>query len=473
MPRKKVETTAAVTAEELQDSPDVATLETNLPATDEPLLLEEAVESSGEPAAEPQGVPEEKPSGAPAPVEAEPAAEQQEPAEELSEESSAEPEATTPAQPPDEEPDTASQPTEEAAAEEPEPTMHEPQPAQEAEPAAEPAKPAKAPAKKTARRREPKKAKTPEAAPSAAAAPAPRGVLTVEANASVETQEDKDDIAWHDLQNAARTRRVLTGVLGGIERMESGGVIAVVYYKDTRVVIPVGEMMLTLSDPAGSSYGAATERQSKLLNNMMSCEIDFVVKGLDSKARSVVASRKEAMLRKRRTFYLQLDASGQPQVRPGRVVQARVVAVASKVVRVEIFGVETSILARDLSWEWVGDAHERFRVGDKILVKVNEVQGDSLENLRVKADAKSLTANTVLENLARCKVQGKYAGTVTDVRKGVVYVRLAIGVNAVAHSCYDTRMPAKGDCVSFAATRVDAEHGVAVGIITRIIRQMI
>ena len=44
----------------------------------------------------------------------------------------------------------------------------------------------------------------------------------------------------------------------------------------------------------------------------------------------------------------------------GRIVQARVIAVAEKVVRVEVFGVETSILARDLAWDWIGDAHERF-----------------------------------------------------------------------------------------------------------------
>ena len=51
------------------------------------------------------------------------------------------------------------------------------------------------------------------------------------------------------------------------------------------------------------------------------------------------------------------------------------------------------------------------------------------------------------------------------------YVRLSNGVNAVAHSCYDYRMPGKKDDVSFAVTRLDMERGVAVGIITRIIRQ--
>ena len=40
--------------------------------------------------------------------------------------------------------------------------------------------------------------------------------------------------------------KVLTGSLGGIEKMEGGGTIAVIYYKEMRVVIPLAEMMINL-----------------------------------------------------------------------------------------------------------------------------------------------------------------------------------------------------------------------------------
>lgn len=87
------------------------------------------------------------------------------------------------------------------------------------------------------------------------------------------------------------------------------------------------------------------------------------------------------------------------------------------------------------------------------------------------ADVKSVTENTSRETLKRCRVQSKYAGRVTDVHKGIVYVRLSNGVNAVAHSCYDRRTPGKKDDVSFVVTKLDEERSIAVGIITRIIRQ--
>ena len=297
-------------------------------------------------------------------------------------------------------------------------------------------------------------------------------VLTIRSREEVETQEDREDIIWHEIHNAYRTRRILTGRLGGIEQLDNRKTVAIVDYKGFRILIPIKEMMINLGrSPSGQDYADLMLRQNKILGNMLGADIDFVVRGIDSKTRSVVASRREAMMRKRQIFYFDLDAEGTYRVYEGRIVQARVIAVAEKVIRVEVFGVECSILARDLAWDWIGDAHERFSVGDEVLVRILSVRRESLEDLSIRADIKSTAENTDRDNLQKCRIQGKYAGTVTDVHKGVVYVRLANGVNAVAHSCYDYRMPGKKDDVSFAVTRLDMDRGVAVGIITRIIRQ--
>lgn len=297
-------------------------------------------------------------------------------------------------------------------------------------------------------------------------------ILTIRSREEVETQEDREDIIWHEIHNAYRTRRILTGQLGGMEQLDNRKTVAVVDYKGFRIIIPLKEMMINLGrSPSGQEYTELMLRQNKILGNMLGADIDFVVRGIDSKTRSVVASRREAMMRKRQIFYFDLDADGMYRVYEGRIVQARVIAVAEKVIRVEVFGVECSILARDLAWDWIGDAHERFAVGDEVLVRILSVRRESLEDLSIKADIKSTTENTDRDNLQKCRIQGKYAGKVTDVHKGVVYVRLSNGVNAVAHSCYDYRMPGKKDDVSFAVTRLDTERGVAVGIITRIIRQ--
>ena len=279
-------------------------------------------------------------------------------------------------------------------------------------------------------------------------------VLTLDSDAVLETAQSKADLIWHEIQNAYRTKKILTGMLGGIEKTENGSLIAIVYYKDFRTVIPITEMMINLVQDESHDYGDISLRQNKVLNNMLGCEIDFIVKGLDAQSRSVVASRKEAMLKKRQIFYLDRDASGNAKIYEDRIVQARVVAVAEKVVRTEIFGVETSILARDLSFDWLGDARERFHVGEHILVRILSVAAESLDKITVKADVKSVEGNTSKENMKKCKIQGKYAGTVEDIHKGTVFVRLSIGVNAIAHSCYDSRTVGKKDEVSFVVTHI-------------------
>ena len=319
-----------------------------------------------------------------------------------------------------------------------------------------------------------------EAAPAPASTPrrtaAPRrsepSILTIRSREDVETQEDREDIIWHEIRNAYRTRRILTGKLGGIEQTDSKKTIAIVDYKGFRIIIPLKEMMIQLPRTSTEQeYSELMLRQNKILNNMLGADIDFIVRGIDSKTFSVVASRREAMLRKRQLFYLDTDSSGTYRIYEGRIVQSRVIAVAEKVIRVEIFGVETSIMARDLAWDWIGDAHERFSVGDEVLVRVQKVRRESLEDISIRVDVKSISQNTSQDNLQKCRVQSKYMGKVTDVHKGVVYIRLSNGVNAIAHSCYDYRTPGKKDDVSFAVTRLDMERGVAVGIITRIIRQ--
>ena len=304
---------------------------------------------------------------------------------------------------------------------------------------------------------------------SSPAPPAP--ILTVEAGGVVETEESMAEFVWHEIHNAYRTRRILTGFLGGLEQTDAGKTLAIVEYKGFRVVIPLKEMVIGIPNHlSGKAYSDMILSYNKLLSNMMGCEIDFVIKGIDAKSRSIVASRKEAMLRKRKDFYFEPDANGSCRVYPGRVIQVRVILVAEKAIRIEAFGVECTIIARNLSWDWIGDARDRFNVGDHILVRVTEVNGESVEDLTIATDVKSVSGNKQ-NNLSLVRVQSKYAGKVTDVHKGTVYIRLTNGVNAIAHSCYDRRTPGKKDDVSFAVTGIDEARGVALGIITRIIRQ--
>lgn len=74
----------------------------------------------------------------------------------------------------------------------------------------------------------------------------PAGILTVDAGGAAAEAKNQDELVWHELMNAQRTRKILSGPLSGIERLEGGWVVAVIYYKGCRVLIPMEEMMINL-----------------------------------------------------------------------------------------------------------------------------------------------------------------------------------------------------------------------------------
>ncbi len=275
---------------------------------------------------------------------------------------------------------------------------------------------------------------------------------------------------WHELTNAQRTRKILCGNLSGIERLDGGWVVAVIYYKDYRILIPMEEMMINLEGD-GRENADRLNRQTRLANNMLGAELDFVIRDLDPESGSIAASRKEAMLRKRTQFYLERADDEMPMITPGRIVEARVIAVAQKAVRLEVFGVECSLKARDMSWEWMRDANDRFAIGDVVNVLVKKVTGENAEDLRVEVSAKEALPNSNKVNLMQLRRQGKYVGTITDVYRGTYFLCLNCKVNAVAHSCNTASLPGQGDEVGFLVTRVNEEREVAEGIITRIIKR--
>ena len=302
-------------------------------------------------------------------------------------------------------------------------------------------------------------------------------IVTLEVGGSVETQQDRDDEAWHEIKHSQYANRPLSGMLSKVERLDNIVQLAIVYYKGIRVSIPVSEMMITLSRPPGQSDTEYDIRVTKLINRMMGTEIDFIVRGTtdDGNNRVAVASRKAAMLSLRRRFYLNTGTNGRPVIYPGRVAEARIIAVSETAIRVDIFGVETSIRSNYLSWGNMGDIRDEFFVGNTILVYILSVSGDTPENISVKADLRSLTKDDSREKLANLKIQTNCIATVTNVSKGIATLSMADGTRAIAHECLDPlgRKPGRGDQVLFVVTRIDMLRGVALGIISRIVKRII
>lgn len=300
-------------------------------------------------------------------------------------------------------------------------------------------------------------------------------VLTIDPRAEVMTQQDLSDLVWHELENAQRTGHILTGKLSGVERTPLGMDLAVIIFKGIRVLVPLKEMgVYTGPVPSGLEYTRWAIGIVKILSSRQNFDADFLVRGFgtreDTGERFVLGSRRDAMRRKRKRFYLDTDELGSHLIEEGSLVQARVVAVAEKSVRLEVFGVECAVSASGVSRLWVSSIRSKFAVGDLITVRVTKIERTSGGDVAIRVDARDVFGEEA-DNLHLCQRNGRYVGEVTGINKGVFFIRLDIGVNAVSHECRDMRMPGRKDTVSLTVTRLDEKNGVALGIINRIIKQ--
>jgi len=288
------------------------------------------------------------------------------------------------------------------------------------------------------------------------------------------TQEEKEKMLWLDLRTAMKGKKILTARLEGIEKTASGIPIAVAYYNGVRIVIPASEMLIDINEYEDQTKLELHNRYSQILSRTMGAEIDFIVSGIriNKKSKTVVASRKAAMLKKRQKYYL-TEFEGKPRITEGKRVEARVIGVGDKTIRVEAFGVETTITAKNAEWEWVDDLREYYQIGDRVFVKILGIEINDIENIKIIASIREAKENPAKENIKKCVLQGKYIGKVTGIEENIIFVRLNIGVNAIATYALDKRTPTRKDEVSFIVTKIDEERGIAIGIISKILKTFI
>ena len=176
------------------------------------------------------------------------------------------------------------------------------------------------------------------------------------------------------------------------------------------------------------------------------------------------------MRRKRKRFYLDTDELGRHMIEEGSTVQARVVAVADRAIRIEAFGVECNVTPKGFSWMWASSARENHYVGELILVQIRKIERINVDRITIQVDSSGVFDED-WGDLSLCQRQCRYVGQVTYIREGKTFIRLNNGVRAIAHDNKDMRMPGRKDTVSFTVTRLDEDKGIALGIITRIIKQ--
>ena len=202
-----------------------------------------------------------------------------------------------------------------------------------------------------------------------------------------------------------------------------------------------------------------------LLTKRLGSEIDYVVKGIDRNTGLAVGSRKDAMATKRRHYYLNQARDGTYRIYEGLCCEARVMSVIPYGIFVDLFGIDVYIPLRELSYVRLTDAMGYYEPGDRVLVKITQLNRDDPNDIRVSASVKQVAANPVDKALEKIEVNSNYAGTVTLTDSTGIFVRLDMGAECRCRFPYRARPP-KGARVVVKIAGVDMEQKTVWGNIT-------
>ena len=204
-----------------------------------------------------------------------------------------------------------------------------------------------------------------------------------------------------------------------------------------------------------------------MLTKRLGAEVDYIVKGIDPKSGIAAASRLEAMRAKRKEMYFGTDRDGNNRIYAGVCAEARVVSAIRAGIFIDLFGVKSYIPLKELSYQRWMDAAAHFQPGQRILVKVLDVDRSDRDHVRVSASVKQAGENPYEKALRRYSVGNRYVGTVSMVDTNGVFVALDGGIDCLCS--YPKRgRPPRGARVTVRILGINHETNRIWGAITHI-----
>lgn len=280
-------------------------------------------------------------------------------------------------------------------------------------------------------------------------------VVSIDDRPAVETESDKAMSDLMDLLGSLRSKRILTGTIQGVETSSSSGdPRAVIYYGGFKVLIPSAE---AVNPPSDFRDRSKNEVFKYLITKRLGAEVDFLVKGIDPDSGIVAASRKEAMALKRRQYYFGKDRDGNNLLYEDCIAEARVISVIRAGAFVELFGVESYIPARELSYQRMIDVTSEFHPGQRVLVKILALDKSDPENIQLRLSVKQTQANPYDSVLMKYTIGSHYVGTVSVMDTTGVFVSLEGGVDCLCQ--YPMRgAPVRGSRVTVRILHINEDN---------------
>lgn len=296
-------------------------------------------------------------------------------------------------------------------------------------------------------------------------------IIPIDEERTVESEFDKEKNNLLDMLESKRARKIVSGTLEGVERLNgnTGPARAVLYHGDYKILIPAEEFLEAPMEPTTNNLD---DTMYHLIIKRLGAEIDYIVKGIDSDANIAVASRLEAMRLKRRNFYNRRNQSGEYILHEGVRAEVRVISVTRMSVFVDLFGLEVRIPVSEATYQHVSNLSSMFQPGQRVLVRILKIDRQTGSKPNVYASIKRAYKNPYEQALQRYEVGNRYTGTVSMVSFNGVYVSLSSGVDCLCNFPRRGRPP-KGARVTVIILGVDYDTNKIWGNIVHVVNPTI
>lgn len=262
-------------------------------------------------------------------------------------------------------------------------------------------------------------------------------VLGISGRERIESQDSAERArAQIELYQSYLNKRILTGKVIGVraEYLRRGDNNGMMWYVITtngpyQVKIPAEQFSDVTAEQLLATYKRTDPNKTLddayniYLKSRIGAEIDYVVSAMPEEGTLdevgwIGGNRAEAMYRNRVRFWFAKTTDGQDHIKVGDRAQARVIAVAGSGIRVEIFGVEAFITARELAWNMITDCRSAFSVGSKVLVVITDIKRDAEDDYKVsfEASVRQALPDPRIRGMELFQDGGVYSGVINFIR---------------------------------------------------------
>ncbi len=268
-----------------------------------------------------------------------------------------------------------------------------------------------------------------------------------------------------DLVASKKNKKILTDRISGIESA-GGHTNAVLYHGEFKILIPDSYMF----DLTNRGYVIPENAAfAHIISGRLDAEVDYVIVEIDIENRIAVGNHLEAARRKQKAFYYDPGPDGKPLVKKGMLVEARGIAVRRFGIFVDVFGCESFIPIKELTYTRIADAGDLFSAGEIIQVRILDIVPVADMQVKVTASVKDAIPDPRVAAMSIYQIDGLYNGKVTMIDEFGIFVLLGNGAECKCEFPKD-KFPSIGSVVSVRIYRKNEEEKLLWGVITRIVK---